>query len=99
MEALKAKERAQKELMAMPAAASGPFGAAMANLGNIGRAMGEALEEANAKRAAEEAAKGPAKKRPRGNLNDLYKKLDAAIDADDWATAESIKARIDEIKG
>ena len=98
-EALRAKERAQDELMAMPSAASGLMGQMFSNMKNIGKAMGEALDEANAKRAAEEAARPPQKKRPRGNLNQLYKELDAAIDRDDWEKAKQIKDTIDAIKG
>lgn len=66
----------------------------------IGAAALAALDEANSKAAAASAAEAAERRRrPKGNLNSLYRQLDRAIDRDDFAAAEEIKAQIEGIKG
>ena len=66
----------------------------------IGAAALAALDEANSKAAAASAAEAAERRRrPKGNLNSLYRQLDRAIDRDDFEAAEEIKAQIEGIKG
>ena len=93
------KQRSLAELQAgAPPGAAGLFQLAVDGAKNMQAAMAAALVEADEKRAAEAAAAGPKKAKPRGNLRKLYRELDEAIDRDDFDAAAEIKRRIDELK-
>ena len=104
VDAAVAKEKALESLSSMQSTAGGFLAQAFNGAGNMQRAAAAALAEANAKAAAEREATAP--KAPTFNplaffgdsVEDLYKKLDAAIERDDLEAARDIKEKIDKMK-